>query len=277
MLNNRIFQVQELYDQGFTKAHIHTAVENGMLLRVGHGWYASPHAPPDQILAASEGVRLTCISAGKFHDLWTPLHQRLHVFGVHGRPQQGAQQFIIHRSPRLDAWPDNNPVAPLDLMLLHAGKCLPIVDAAILFESALNQEKILLADALAIIDELPKRRSIPLSRISPEAQSGTETKVRWFLESRGVQVEAQVEIDGVGRVDIVVGKSLVIECDSVQYHAGTEQYYKDRERDQELIRQGYLPIHLTWEDVCLRWESTVALLEAILASRRHRFMRPNLG
>ena len=276
MFENRVFHVQRLYERGLTKEQIKSAVAKSRLIRLRRGWYASPDAPADVIVAIRQGVRLTCVSAGKYHGLWTPLNRALHVFRVHGRNEL-PRSVVAHPIPELRAWPDRSPVAPLDLSLLHAGRCLPVPEAAILFESAVNQGKLLLGDALAIIDELPNHRSAQLSRINPNAESGTETMVRWFLESRGVQVRAQVMIEGVGRVDMVVGESLVIECDSVAYHTDPKQYHNDRRRDLRLIEQGYLPIHLTWEDICLRWGSTRVRLEAIIGARRHRFLRPIPG
>ncbi len=275
MLEPGVFHVSELEARGITRSQLQAAVINGSLTRIRRGWYASPGAPIDLVTATRQRARLTCVSAAKLYGIWTPIHDKIHVFSVHGRSESISTSLVTHPLPYLRQWPDNGPVAPLELALLHAGRCLPVPEAAILFESAINQGKILLADALVIIDELPYQRRESLSRINPLAQSGTETLVRWFLESRQVRVQAQVKIRGVGCVDILVGKSLVIECDSVAYHTGTEQYYKDRYRDQELIRQGYMPVHLTWEDVCLRWESTQVLLEGILATRRHRYLRPN--
>lgn len=275
MIKRPIFHISELENLELTRTELQSLLENGSLIQVGRDWYASIDAPIDLVLATRQGVRLTCASAAKYHQIWTPLHSQLHVYSVHCRPESVQRSLVVHPIPHLGKWPDYQPIAPLDLTLLHAGRCLPVPEAATLFESAVNKGKILLGDALAIIEELPKHRQEQLSRINPLAESGTETLVRWFLESRRVKVQAQVEIAGVGYVDMLVGKSLVIECDSVTYHTDKNQYYKDRSRDQELIRQGYLPIHLTWEDVCLHWKSTRERLEGILATRRHRYLRPN--
>ena len=274
MFETGVFHTSALENRGISRSKLYESVAAGNLIRLRRGWYALPHAPADIALAVRQGVRLTCISAAEHHGLWTPPHTGLHVFGVHGRTR-GLSASIVHPQPHLRRWPDNEPIASLDLALLHAGHCLPVSDAAILFESALCLGRISLADARAIVNELPYHRRVPLGRIRPEAQSGTETKVRWFLESRGVHVQAQAFIEGVGRVDLLVGKSLVIECDSVRYHSDPRQYHEDRRRDAELIRLGYQPIRLTWQDVFLRWKDTRRRLEGILARRRHRYLRPN--
>lgn len=271
-----VFHVSELENLGMSRSLLHDHVESGTLLRLRRGWYAHPQAPADIVLAMRQGARLTCVSAARHHGLWTPLNRSLHVFAAHARTHElSSSSVILHPRPHLRKWPDNNPIAPLDLTLLHTGLCLPVPDAAILFESALNLGKMTLEDARAIVDELPHHRRVPLSRIGSAAQSGTETKVRWFLESRQVHVQAQPMIEGVGHVDLLVGKSLVIECDSAKYHTDPAQYHEDHRRDMELIKLGYLPIRLTWEDVCLRWETTQERLTGLIATRRHRYLRPN--
>lgn len=275
MFRKTIFRAGQLPEEIGTRQQLYKSVEDGAIKRISHNWYATAHAPTDMTYALQNGVRLTCVSAAKHYGIYTPLFTGLHVYSAHSRSCGSLSSlYVTHPSPYLSRWPDDNPIAPLDLALLHAGRCLPVPEAAVLFESALNLGKILLGDAFAIIDELPKNRHDSLSRIRTDAQSGTETMVRWFLESVKVQVQSQVEVPYVGRVDLLVGESLVIECDSVRYHTGTEQYYKDRYRDQELIRQGYHPMHLTWEDVFLHWESTKQLLMALISTRRHRSRRP---
>ena len=271
-----VVHVSQLVKRGVSRSSLYDAVEAGTLMRLRRGWYATPRAAVDVILAVRQGVRVTCVSAAKYYDLWVPLHSNLHVFAAHGRTSDlSASGVTLHPRPHLGRWPDNNPIAPLELMLHHASLCLPVPDAAILLESAVNLKKVTLDDARAIVDQLPHHRRLALSRIGSAAQSGTETKVRWFLESRHVQVQAQPLIEGVGHVDLLIGESLVIECDSVRYHTDPAQYREDHRRDIELTRLGYRTIRLTWEDVCLNWEATKERLLGILATRRHRYRRPN--
>ena len=275
MFRETIFRANQLPEEIGTRQRLNKAVKNGTVKRISHNWYATEHAPPDVVYGLQKDVRLTCVSAAKHHGIYTPLFNGFHVYSVHSRCNTYlSSSYITHPSPYLDKWPDDNPIAPLDLTLLHAGRCLPVAEAAILFESALNLGKILPGDALAIIDKLPGNRRRSLSRIRSDAQSGTETMVRWFLESKRIRVQSQVVIPRVGRIDLLVGESLVIECDSVSYHTSIDQYHKDRYRDQELIRQGYQPLHLTWEDVFLRWESTEQFLLALISTRRQRALRP---
>src|SRR5699024_12821697 len=100
------------------------------------------------------------------------------------------QCLLLHR-PLLTAWPDHDPVPVLDLVLVHAAHFLPIRKAAVLFDSAIQRGKLTLADAKAIVASLPVRLRRPLSRLRPDAESGTETLVRWWLESRRLQVTPQ--------------------------------------------------------------------------------------
>jgi very-short-patch-repair endonuclease len=58
-----------------------------------------------------------------------------------------------------------------------------------------------------------------------------------------------VRIRGVGRVDLVIGDRLVIECDSREFHDKADSYAADRARDLELLRQGYREIRLTYAQV----------------------------
>ncbi|MFT0848106.1 hypothetical protein VR010_10170 [Actinomycetaceae bacterium L2_0104] len=280
MSKTSIFHLSELPGE-LRREELYKAVKAGTLRRLRRSWYADVNAPADISLAISKGLRLTCLSAAKHYGLWTPPHRKLHVYAVHCRSGgSGAsggfidKSVIPHPYPHLTKWPDYKAIASLHLTLLHAGRCLSVPSAAILFESALNLRMMSPADVRAIVQELPQHRRVALSRLRSDAQSGTETKVRWFLEGRRYSVRSQVPIPEVGRVDLVVGASLAIECDSFSYHGARTRYYEDRRRDSALIALGYTPIRLTWEDVFLNWDSTKARLLGILATRRHRYLRP---
>lgn len=95
--------------------------------------------------------------------------------------------------------------------------------------------------------------------------------VRVMLSSRGVPVRPQVHVPGVGRVDLLVGESLIIECDSEEHHAGIID--KDRRRDMMARRLGYTVVRLSWQQVWCTWEETRAFLADLIRTRRH-LMRP---
>ena len=182
--------------------------------------------------------------------------------------------LVMHGSA-MRSWPDRAPIADLPLALEHAMRCLSVRDAAILLESALNRRKISRSEVVRLLASLPAALRAQLSRVTTLSESGTETAVRWWLESLHVPVTPQVRIPGVGRVDLKLGTSWIIECDSATYHDNPEQYHRDRARDLRLQARRYMVTRLTWEQVFLDWEETEAQLLTILRRRDHR--RPLAG
>lgn len=162
----------------------------------------------------------------------------------------------------------------LAVTLAHAVRCLPVVKTAILIESALDQGRLSAVGLADLLGALPQRFRIPLSRVRDDAQSGTETAVRWWLEGLRVPVRSQVQLLPTVRVDLLVGTKWVIECDSRRFHDAPEQYREDRRRDLALIARGYTVTRLTWEQVFLEWEQTEQMLLTILHRRDHRRALP---
>lgn len=264
-------------------------------------WYLTDSAPPELVGLLALGVRPTCLDAALFHGLWVPRGDGVHVY----RPRAGAdreqlesttvaplrrwktdnaenpdrQEVLVLHDTTPRAWPDDDPVPGLVLVLEHAARCLPIVDTAVLLESAVQRKRLNFGAARALVESLPARFRRPLSRIRADSESGTETTVRWWLESRGVGVSAQVKFPGQSRrMDLLVGRSLVIECDSRQFHDDPTGYDEDRRRDLYLIAMGYQVIRLTWEQVFLDWEETEKMLLAVLGRGVHlRSPRPGEG
>ncbi|SDE03143.1 DUF559 domain-containing protein [Auraticoccus monumenti] len=263
-----VVRATRLAAEGYTRSRVEALVAEGRLIRLGP-WLATPDAPPSALSELRQGLRLTCVSAAEVHGLWTPPVAGLHVFGRRGgRAQQLARDVKLHR-PEPRRWPEE-PVAPLELTLQHAVGCLGPRDAAVLFESALHRGLLGRSQLASVLARLPRRAAEPLSRVRSDAESGTETRVRWWLEESRHRVRAQVRIPAVGRVDILVGERLVIECDSVAHHTGLDTYAADRRRDLELRRRGYLVIRLTWEQVFLDWPATQRALSEVLRRGDHR-------
>lgn len=293
-----IIHRSDLTQRGIARQQLLEWIGNGSVRRVGR-WFVTERAPTDLVALIERGVRPTCLDAASLHGLFVPLHDGVHVY----RPRSAAEpvpvnktgftqirrrfdiesaQFVpvdsdrlhghglVQHSPGLRSWPGSDPVPDLDLLLNHAARCLPSVKAAVLFESALNKGLITQHDKDRLLACLPQRFSRPLSRVRSDAESGTETAVRWWVESLRVPVRPQVVIPTVGRVDLLIGNSWVIECDSAQFHDDLEQYQRDRARDLRLRALGYTVTRLTWEQVFLQWGETEQMLLGVIRRRDHR-------
>lgn len=97
------------------------------------------------------------------------------------------------------------------------------------------------------------------------ADSGTESLVRQRLRGKRVRVRTQVRIDGVGRVDMVLGRRVVLEVDSRAHHTEADSYQRDRLRDLKLLARGFVVIRVTWEQVMFGWADVEPLILTALA------------
>jgi very-short-patch-repair endonuclease len=269
----------------------------GVLEELGDDWYGTHETPESTRLALRCGMRETCMSALEHHGVWIPPFEGIHLTCPRGRVTSAAKRILqdwerpfdreeslsssgegdsrapVVLHPGLRAWPDDEPVVPVLVALAHAGRCVGPLEALIVFESVLREKKAS-KDALVQVQAgLPQRVRNAKGPIRRSAGSGTETKVRRALELEQVDVTPQWHIDGVGFVDLLVGERLVIECDSRAHHTGRTAYQRDRLRDQVLTSLGYIHVRLTWEQVFLEWERTLAYLRGLIAAGLHRFPR----
>lgn len=260
-----LFSVRELGARGIDRRERQRLIRHGRLIPVAPGWLASPDANRSAAGAIRAGVRLTCVSAARLHGLWTPVVPGTHVYGRRGAAPHG---FVRHR-PYLDAWPEAEPVASLPLCLEHAARCLSKEHAAVLFESALTKRLLSPTEVEGITRNLPVRIRARLEPLTGLSESGSETRVARWLRARCVPFAQQVQIDGVGRVDFLVGQSWIIEADSRAHHTAVLDYERDRRRDLAARIRGYTVTRLSFTQIWHSWPSTQADLAALVRTRRH--------
>jgi very-short-patch-repair endonuclease len=118
-----------------------------------------------------------------------------------------------------------------------------------------------------VFARLPRRFRVLRKHLDQRSESGPETLVRLMARGLGCAVEVQVQIAGVGRVDLVLDGWLVIECDSREFHEGWESQQQDRARDLALASRGFVTLR-PWASVIM-WqpETVVAAIRGVLASR----------
>lgn len=280
-------------------------LRSGKIRSVGQ-WYVTEEAPEDLLALLELGVRPTCLDAAALHGLWVPMAVGVHAYRPRrveappdaprlaqirrrrdagsgelvpipvsgaGQPAPATHPLILH-APSLRGWGSQDPVPDIVRTLDHAARCQSTVNAAILIESALNKRCLSTKDLDRLLAGLPQRKRHPLVRVRADAQSGTETAVRWWLEERRVRVRSQAQLLPDVRVDLLIGTNWVIECDSRRFHDDPAQYREDRRRDLALSSRGYRVTRLTWEQVFLEWPRTSAMLVEMLRRRDHRRLLP---
>ena len=154
-------------------------------------------------------------------------------------------------------------VDPPEVALRVAASCVSPDDLVACADSALH---------LGVLSTRQVARSVPgaasgatrsAGRVDV-AESGTESLVRLRLRRRRVRVRTQVPIDGVGRVDMLLRRRVVLEVDSRAHHTDGDSYQRDRLRDLKLLARGYVVIRVTWEQVMFGWAEVEPLILAAL-------------
>ncbi|WP_138917946.1 hypothetical protein [Gordonia effusa] len=102
--------------------------------------------------------------------------------------------------------------------------------------------------------------------------SGTESIVRLRLRVLGFNVDVQVLIEEVGRVDLVVGQ-LVIECDSAGFHTSKQARTADSRPDRQTLIGHRIVIRLMYDEVIFDWPVVLREIRALTDTGRHRDRR----
>ncbi|MDO5026067.1 MAG: DUF559 domain-containing protein [Trueperella sp.] len=142
--------------------------------------------------------------------------------------------------------------------------------ALIVIESAIDKKLISPAVAQTILSSIPEyRRRATAKYLCSNSQSGSETRVRLFLQKRGLTVQPQARIPQVGFVDMLVGNSLIIECDGMEYHHTVAAFENDRRRDFHAQLMGYRVLRLSYSQIWHNWENTALLLAELISTRTY--------
>lgn len=245
---------------GFSRGHIERAVMSGTVQRPSPGTYALADAPAELLFAAEQGVSLTCISAARVLGWWVLTDpERIHVAADRSIGLPGA---VVHRGPRTA----KRLIAPPPQIVSAAFRCLPPLSALVVAECAVSRR-------LVGIRALEQQFSGPkdwrirqlLAGMRPGTASPLEVCARFHLRAAGLSVETEVQIPGVGRVDVVVEGRLLVEIDGYEFHSGREDYRRDRARWNAATAAGWKTLRITAEMVLHEPAAFVALVQRTLA------------
>ncbi|MFW6597488.1 DUF559 domain-containing protein [Propionibacteriaceae bacterium Y2011] len=268
-LPDGVARTATLHSLGISRAALGQLVTAGQLQLVRRGWWSVPDADPAVVRAVRLGGHLTCVSALARHGLWIPEGRDLHLrYSLHQRRSTpsppGGVRVCLPPGRRAAA----AAVDPLPIALTAAGGCVSAEEFVAILDSATHRLALSPGELAGLLHDAPAstRR---LVQMCDRAESGSESLVRVRLRSAGVSVRPQVVIAGVGRVDLLVGRRLVLEIDSRAHHTGTQNHSSDRTRDRRLIALGYLPMRFTYHQVMHSWDDVWPDLLAVIRRGEH--------
>lgn len=236
-------------------------MSSGRIRKSRYGVYALPDAPADVEQAVVLGGKLTCVSAAIVHGLWVrnkPVKPHVLV-----TKKINARDAVLHRR---DSYRCPRAVVDPAEAVRQATRCLPWEESLIVAESAVARGILTVGQVLAGVDAI-KRRHFEF-HLEGSSQSLLEVEVRRLLRSAGYSVAAQVQILGVGVVDLLVEDCLVVELDGFTFHSGRAEYRSDRRRWNALTAQGYQTLRFTYEMVLGNPEFILAQVAQTLGERR---------
>ena len=256
----------DVLEAGFTRYRIQQALRSALVSVAARQWLHLPNVDEDLLAAMRSGARLTCVSAARMIGLWIPrAPERVHL-AAHPHAGRDLSGFVVHRNTGPVGVALRSPIDAIENVLARVATCVPHIEGLAIWESAINR-RFVTAEHLEVIDW----PSLAARRLAQEADgasdSGLETIVVHRLSRIGIAALQQVPLLG-HRVDVLVGRRLVIQLDGYAFHQG-EQRRSDIAHDRRLRLAGYTVLRFDYREVMERWPVVERQIVAAVAQRLH--------
>ena len=103
-----------------------------------------------------------------------------------------------------------------------------------------------------------------VARIVPQSESIIECMARYWLRRAGFHVESQVNIPGMGHIDLMVDGRLGIETDGAKFHMDRASFEEDRRRWNVTTRRGIPTLVVSYPMLRYRPEEFIAMVRDTL-------------
>jgi hypothetical protein len=180
---------------------------------------------------------------------------RVH-FADTGEPEIVHHWRVLRTTGRDESLWREPPLETLAQVLVSADKETAIACV----DSAIHSGLVTDAEVRALIRRLPKHIRAWECYIDGRSDSGIETIVRIWLIDRGIPFTFHPWLAGIGEVDFLIGKSLLIETDGRQFHELIADATRDALRDNTAAIRGYIPQRIRYAYVMYhpeRWQRRI--------------------
>jgi len=287
--------------RGISPPLLRSLVRSGELIRMRQGVYATKHAVDwagdDPVRAHALRILTATATAGADAVASYYSAARLHRLSLLTSPPAGTvtltlpparkwnrarpADIVFHASelpPEHVTRLYNLPVTTVARTVADLARTLPFMDAVVVADSALSQEKTTKPELQLILKQFATgwpgvrqaRRALEFA--DERAESPLESAARVVFAEAGLDPpELQVTIHGeqaqfAARVDFLWRAQRVIaEADGLVKYNDRNDLLDERERDHQLREAGYTAVHFTWREIFQTPEAVIARLRTALA------------
>lgn len=261
---------------GWSKRQLGRAVAGGELVRVRQGWYSAPELREELQEAFRVGGALTCTKAARAHGMSARRTFQVHVaVPAHGsRLRDPADHRTrLKRGRATVHWVNSVRSGTLirspQELLRDMAFCQPVEFTIAAADSALRLRLVTSSEWRALCNTMPRGLRRLLLQATGKAESITESLVRVRLLGLGIPTQVQFRVPGIGRVDLLVGRRLILEVDGYEYHSSPEDFERDRRRDARLSVRGYRVLRFSYQQVMSHWGEVKGSVLAAIARGDH--------
>lgn len=282
--HSRIASRAELLSAGATSRSLTTAVQGRHLIRVRRDHYALPGTPRSIVQAVRIGGRIGCLSALAAFGVFAidktfthahvdraasrTRHPNTRRLRLNDRERDGVE---VHWGSLLDKSDGSEYSVGLLDALAQVLVCQHRWHAVASVDNALYLKLISEPDLRQVFAHVPSHLRPLLAAVDGRAEAGQETVLRMVLTESGLHCEPQVEVEGVGRVDLIVEGCVAVEADSRLAHDGWELHVRDRNRDVDIARMGIPSLRPAYQrTIHTPHEVRDAVLQLVRAQARFR-------
>jgi hypothetical protein len=234
-----------------TRRDIEAALAAGDLVRLRRGVYG----------LSSEGARATAVAAGGcVSHLSAALHHGWKLKKVPDRPSI----TVPRNKPRPDVDADLRwgTVLPYEReqgvtrpvrTVVDCARHHPYDEALCVADSALRSGLVTRAQLLKAAQGSPRTGRSRAIRVATDADGRSDNPFESCTRAichgvDGLDVQPQVWVPGVGRVDLADRRlGVLVECDSYEFHSDRAALRKDMRRYNEAARRGLVVLRFSWE------------------------------
>lgn len=260
-----VYPTNQLY-KTIGRASLEKLIREKKATSLRRGWVKVGNPPRETVAAVMRGGVLSCLSALKRRGVWVPEFHEVHVRGNRWAVANRKGPFCRRYGRPLSEY---GAVDDVPTALAHAARCLDDEGLVVVTDSILHLGLMSFDQVEYLFRDAPERIQRLVCKCDHRAESGPESMIRHRLTNETVKVDIQVQIGGVGRVDLLVGRWLIIEADGFEFHGDKQHFNSDRRRIVNAQLHGYTLLPFSYEQIAYQRESSHAQIMAAVRNGAH--------